>query len=365
MLLGRFLNQMTLGIALSVITSTGAAAQEGAPRTPPEESRANADRVVAYDVSSPALKGSYRIAYLTECIDNPYCVARLNGIQDAADKYGIEVRIFDAQWSLVAQERTAEIATTEGVFDGYIFGPLAPEPSCKLWKRVLVPTGKPVVTVTVPMCGDADYTPGLAATFTQQGEVHYQTLVDHAFASCDERCKVLAVGGFIGSQLQNFWEAAVEKGAETHPNAEVVISETANFDPRLAFEKTQNALVAHPEISVVVSNWDDMSRGIERAIEASGRAPGRDIRIYSAGANAGSVKKIKEATMNASLALLPYDEGYYATVALIMAMEGKAIEGYVDESWLPQVMDSTKTPLITPENVDQWVPRLADSPFEY
>jgi ABC-type sugar transport system substrate-binding protein len=215
------------------------------------------------------------------------------------------------------------------------------------------------------MCGDTDYTPGLAATFTQQGEVHYQELVDHAFASCATECKVLAVGGFVGSQLQNYWEAAVQRGAAKYPNAKVVVTETANFDPRLAYKKTEDALVAHPDIKVVVSNWDDMSRGIEQAIAAVGKKPGEDIRIYSAGANMGSVKKLKEGTMNASLALLPYDEGYYSTVALLMAMEDKPIKGYVDESWLPQVMDSTKTPLITPANVDQWKPRLADSPFKY
>jgi len=345
------------------ISSPPAAAQS--PATPPEESQANANAVVDYDRSNPTPTTAYKIAYLTECVDNPYCVARLQGIRDAAEKFGAEVTVFDSKWSLVDQNRSTEIAVSEGVYDGYIFGPLAPEPSCALWKDVLVPTGKPVVTVTVPMCGDTDYTPGLAATFTQQGAVHYQELVDFAFASCSSECEVLSVGGFVGSQLQNYWEGAVKKGVEKYPNAKVVVEETANFDPRMAYKKTQDALTARPDISVVVSNWDDMSRGIEQAIEASGRSPGTDVRIYSAGANAGSVKKLKAGTMNASLALLPYDEGYYSTVALIMAMEGNPINGYVDESWLPQVMDSTKTPLITPENVDIWKPRLEDSPFKY
>jgi ABC-type sugar transport system substrate-binding protein len=354
------------GLAIVAALALGLTeSRAGAPRTTPEASKANADKVVEYDRSKPTPRRSYNIAYLTECVDNPYCVARLDGIRDAAKKYGASVKVFDSKWSLVVQERTAQIAVSEHVYDGYIFGPLAPEPSCKLWNSSLVPTGKPIVTVTVPMCGDTDYTPGLAATFTQQGEVHYQQLVDYAFASCTKECKVLAIGGFVGSQLQNYWEAAVQKGAAKYPNAKVVVAETANFDPRTAYKKTQDALVAHPDITVVVSNWDDMSRGIEQAIVSSGKKPGADIRIYSAGANMGSVKKLTEGTMNASLALLPYDEGYYSTVALIMAMEGKPINGYVDESWLPQVMDSTKTPLITPQNVDQWKPRLADSPFKY
>lgn len=333
--------------------------------TPAAESKANADAVVAFDATAARPDRTYNIAYLTECVDNPYCVARLKGIEDASEKFGVKMKVFDSKWSLIDQQRTAEMAVAEGIFDGYLFGPLAPAPSCKLWNRVLVPTGKPVVTVTVPMCGDADHTDGLAGTFTQQGAVHYQELVDYAFASCTEECFVLAVGGFIGSQLQNYWEGAVEKGLAKYPNAKLLVQEAANFDPRTAYQKTQNALTAHPNINLVVSNWDDMSRGIEQAIKASGRSPGKDVRIYSAGANSGSVEKIKKGTMNASLALLPYDEGYFSTVALVMAMEGNAINGYIDESWLPQVMESTQTPLITPDNVDKWKPRLAGSKFEY
>ena len=335
------------------------------PRTTSEQAKANADRVVNFSRTVTELSRTYTISYLTECVDNPYCVARLQGIQDAADKYGMTLKTFDSAWSLTAQTRTAEMAVAEGVFDGYIFGPLAPEPSCKLWQRVLVPTGKPVVTVTVPMCGDTDWTPGTAAQFQQQGEVHYQELVDYAFASCESECEVLAVGGFVGSQLQNYWEGAVARGLEKYPNAKVVVQETANFDPRMAYKKTQDALVYKPNISVVVSNWDDMSRGIEAAITSSGYKPGVDIRIYSAGANQGSVEKLIAGTMNASLALLPYDEGYYATIALAMAMEGDPINGHVDESWLPLVQDSTGTPLITPENVDEWRPRFGGSIFKY
>jgi ABC-type sugar transport system substrate-binding protein len=364
-MLNNKLMPFALGVACALAFGAASQVIAAADSTPPEESRANANAVVAYDKAGAATAKSYTIAYLTECVDNPYCVARLKGIEDASAKYEVTMKVFDSKWSLIAQQRTTEIAVSQGVFDGYIFGPLAPTPSCKLWQRLLVPTGKPVVTVTVPMCGDADHTAGLAATFTQQGAVHYQELVDYAFASCDQECFVLAVGGFIGSQLQNYWEGAVQNGLDKYPNAKLVVQEAANFDPRAAYKKTQDALTAHPEIDVVVSNWDDMSRGIEQAIKASGRSPGKDIRIYSAGANSGSVEKIKSGAMNASLALLPYDEGYFATVALIMAMEGKPIDGYVDESWLPQVMESTQTPLITPENVNKWKPRLAGSKFEY
>ena len=69
--------------------------------------------------------------------------------------------------------------------------------------------------------------------------------------------------------------------------------EPGNFDPRVALVKIQNALLAHPDITVVLSSWDDMTRGVEQAIEAAGKKPGTDIRIYSIGATKDGVDKVK------------------------------------------------------------------------
>ena len=43
-----------------------------------------AKAVVDYDKSGDKPTKKYRIAYLTECVDNPYCLARLAGLKAAA-----------------------------------------------------------------------------------------------------------------------------------------------------------------------------------------------------------------------------------------------------------------------------------------
>ena len=52
------------------------------------EMSAAAKAVVDYDKSFTAPSKKFRIAYLTECVDNPYCLARLEGLKDAAKKFG-------------------------------------------------------------------------------------------------------------------------------------------------------------------------------------------------------------------------------------------------------------------------------------
>ena len=121
--------------------------------------------MLAFDKTDAKPTKKYRIAYLTECISNPYCETRLKGIQAAATKYGFEFKVFDANFNPQTQLRLVQDAVAQG-FDGYLFAPTAAAPACTMWKRFLQPTDKPVVTLDVPMCDDADYTPGVAATVT-------------------------------------------------------------------------------------------------------------------------------------------------------------------------------------------------------
>jgi ABC-type sugar transport system substrate-binding protein len=311
--------------------------------------------VVEYDKAFTAPVKKYRIAYLTECVDNPYCLARLEGLKAAAKKYGFEFKIFDANFSPATQAKVVENAVTEG-FEGYLFGPAAAQPGCGLYNRLLKPTGKPVVSIDIAMCGDPDYTPGLAATLTMQGPYHFDNMLDNAFASCKGECKVAAVGGFVGSDLFTYWENAIKKAAAKYPNVKVVVDEPANFDPRIALKKIQDALLAHPDINIVISSWDDMSRGVEQAVIAAGKTPGKDINIFSGGATKVGVDKVKSGKWASTMAYLPYHEAYYGAVALMMALDGKPINAYIDEELLPEIVNTTGTVFISKANVDKYQP---------
>jgi ABC-type sugar transport system substrate-binding protein len=343
---------VALPIAAAVMTI--AVAYHADAQTSKAASEEHVAAIEAFEKSAPKPPKQYRIAYLTDCVDNPYCIARLNGIKDATAKFGMSYKIFDAQFNLSNQTKMAENAVSEGGFDGYFFVPIAGAPACALWKRTMQATGKPVVTVTIPMCGDADYTPGLAAHFNSSG--HYEDLLDSAFASCKTPCKVAVIGGYPGSDLETAWQRAIKASLKKYPNVTLATNEPGNFDPRIALKKTQDALLAHPDISVVVSNWDDMTRGVEQAVIAAGKKPGIDVRIYSGGGTRDAIEKVKAGTIAGTLAFLPYEEGYHGTVALLMAIEGKPINGFVDDPTLPEIVDTTGTPMITKENADKFKP---------
>lgn len=337
---------LTLGVTLMALHDAPALAAEASPAV---------KALIAYEQSGAMPSKKYRIGYLTECVDNPYCLARLAGLKDAAKKYGFEFKIFDANFSPATQAKVVQNAVTEG-FDGYLFGPAAAQPACGLFNRLLKPTGKPVVSIDIAMCGDADYTPGTAATLHMQGPLHFNEALEQAFATCVGKCKAAAVGGFVGSDLFTYWENAIKKAAAKYPNVTVVVDEPANFDPRIALKKIQDALLAHPDINIVVSSWDDMSRGVEQAIVAAGKVPGKDVKIFSGGGTNVGIAKVKAGTWAMTTAYLPYEESYYGALALLMALEGKPLNAHIDEALLPKILESTGTIFITKQNADKYKP---------
>jgi ABC-type sugar transport system substrate-binding protein len=305
--------------------------------------------IVEFDRNFKGPITPYRIGYLTECIGNPYCQARLAGMNAAAEKFGFEFKIFNAEFNPATQAKMVENAVTEG-FDGYVYGPASGESGCSLYRDQIEPTGAPVATVAIPMCGNPDHTEGLAATLSMNTPAYYAKMIDWAFSTCTAPCEVIALGGYVGTDLFNYWQTALEAGVAKHPNVTLVMNEPGNFDPREALKKTQDGLLVHPQVSMIVSSWDDMTRGAERAVVSAGLEPGKDVMIFSAGATRIGVEKILAGKWAGSMAFLPFQEAYYAATAVIMALEGQPVNAYVDEGLLPEILESTGTVFITKDN---------------
>lgn len=322
-------------------TADGGAAPAGAtPQAAAGGSPMAATLAFAGSAKAPAK--AYKIAYLTECVSNPYCQARLKGAKEAAAKLGAELRVFDANFSPNTQIKQVQDALQLG-FDGYVLMPVADAPGCSALK-MLKASGKPVATGNSPMCGNADYTPETVGFVGMQTQKYFEQHVAHAFETCKADCEAMAIGGFVGSDLFTRWENAIDAVAPKFPHVKVVVDQAGNFDPRVALQKTQDALRAHPGLDLVISSWDDMTRGAEQAIARAGKAPGKDVRIYSVGATKDGLARVTAGRWNAATILLPYEESYYPVVQLIRKLEtGQDTPGFTNLAEAPVVADGPGT----------------------
>jgi ABC-type sugar transport system substrate-binding protein len=339
-------------------SSTGSeesASEEGGAEEEGSSGGSPMEETLAFIESKAKPSTGPKIAYLAECTTNPYCQSELEGMEDAASFYGAELMVFDSNFETSAQLEQTQTAIQQG-FDGYVFEPVAESSGCADFE-LLQASGKPVVSANSPMCGDPDYTEGTVGFVAMQTEAYFVEMVENAFASCKAKCQAMAVGGFVGTDLFTRWENAIEKAGEKYPNVEVVSDQAGEFDPRVALQKTQDALGANPEIELVVSSWDDMTRGVEQAVTAAGEQPGKDVRIYSVGGTKEGVGKVLAGSWNETTVLLPYEESYYAFAQLMRVLtEEKETPGFTNLAEAPPVVKGPGTIFLTKENASKFKP---------
>ncbi len=87
-----------------------------------------AKAVVDFDKAGVKPSKPYRIGYLTECVDNAYCLARLAGLKAAAEKYGFTFKIFDAAFNRRLRPRSCRTRSRK-VSTATFTGPRRPHPA--------------------------------------------------------------------------------------------------------------------------------------------------------------------------------------------------------------------------------------------
>lgn len=303
----------------------------------------------------PDLSGS-KIAYLTECgPENAYCQVRLQAAEEAAEALGAELTVFNAAFNPQTQVQQTQDAIL-GDFDGYVLSPVADSVGCASFELIQA-TGKPVVNINSPMCGNADYTEGTVGFVASQTETYYLEHVRNSFSSCEGDCKAVMVGGFVGSDLYGRWSRAIDRASVEFPNVEIVVNQPGDYDAATALRVVQDALTAHPDLQLVVTAWDEMTNGVQQAVEAASLEPGSDVRIYSIGGTKDGVSRVAAGKWTSTTILLPYEESFYGFVQLARAMDtGESTPGFTFLGEAPPVLDGPGTIFISQENAASYSP---------
>jgi len=338
-----------LGLAACAGPTSASSGGAASSKTAVASSEAMASTLDYLDHGLPDLKGK-TIAYLAECAtENAYCQARWRGAQDAARKLNANVVLFDSVFDAGTQRSQTQTAIQRN-FDGYVLAPVADATGCATFKLVQA-AGKPIANINSPMCGNPDYTPGTVGFVAMQTQSYFLAHLEQAFASCKGACHAVAVGGFVGSDLYTRWEGALKQAEAKYPNVKVIADQPGNFDPKTALTVVQDALTRDPQVELVVSSWDDMTRGVEQAIVDAGKKPGHDVRIYSVGGTKQGLQKVQDGTWTETTVLLPYEESYYGFVQLARAIAaGESTPGFAYLAEAPTVTNGPKSIFLTAAN---------------
>ncbi len=119
----------------------------------------------------------------------------------------------------------------------------------------------------------------------------------------------------------------------------------------------QDAISANGKIDLVISSWDDMTRGVEQAVHDAGKTPGKDVRIYSVGGTTAGVARVSAEAWTSTSVLLPYEESSYGVAQLVRALSsGENTPGFAYLAQAPAVTQGPGSIFITASNANKFHP---------
>ena len=245
-----------------------------------------------------AKKDTYKVGFAQTESNNPWRLAQTASMQAEAEKRGWQLVYTDAAGSAAKQVSDVNSMIAQGV--DLIF--LAPREEIPLIPAIMSAKGAniPVILLdrnvdqTLAVAGE-DYVTFIGSDFVEEGRRVAEWLV----ANAGGRTTIIQLEGTTGSSPANDRKKGFDDYMAGHPEFSIVASQTGDFARDKGRQVAETLLQAHPEANVIYAHNDEMAIGAISAIEAAGKAAGKDVLILSIDGGREIIRLIIDGKVNA------------------------------------------------------------------
>lgn len=308
--------------------------------------------------ASESCDAPLKIAFFSAASDNGPNVAMFAGIQRAAEAAGgVEVEIFDGEFSIETQSKQIEDAVKSGEYDGYIIFPndsqgLIPAAQTALdagpTATAFFPIGPDIETLEPQLDGIITVAGSIADTAQAAGEA----IVDY----CEDKdpCRVVHVLGLLDFSADTLRRQVTEDLFSQHDNIEIIATVQGQYSAEVAQGVVKELLVSNPEFEVLLGTSDQHTAGALVALSDAGVDVG-PMWISGGGASTTAIDGIKAGTWDASTSAFPETEGAVAAENVIKSLRGEPFEQVNDSNKLNPLGVALVTAAVLEAN-PEWVP---------
>jgi simple sugar transport system substrate-binding protein len=265
--------------------------------------------------------------------ESAWRTAETESIKATAAERGVVLQFADAQGKQENQIKALRSFIAQKV-DGIILAPVVEtgwEPVLKEAKKAKIPVV--LVDRGIKVSDDSLYTTLIASDFVFEGQEAAKWLA----ARTGGKAAIVELQGTPGAAPAIDRKKGFEQGIAAHPEMQILKSQTGNFN-RADGKAVMEAFLKSDgdKITAVYAHNDDMALGAIQAIEAYGKAPGKDILLVSIDGVRGAFEAMVAGKLNATVECNPL-LGPLAFDAVVKAKKGEALP-----KWTKQV-DQTFT----------------------
>jgi len=291
------------------------------------------------------------IAFLTMGTNNQYLQSGIKAAEDAAKEFGATIDVFDGGWTPATQFNQIQNILSSGKYNAILAEMADGKQTCSILSEEAPKQGVLVTVANNPLCGkdiqegEELWTAGtLAYVGGSQGREAYRNWMMWVAEQNPGPQKIALITGpdLISNTVNT--DLAVKDVEAKYPDFKVVAYIRTDYSVPQANQKTLPVLLANPDLTMIVSNYSDMTRGAVQAIRQAGKEG--TIKVFESGGSAWAFEAIKAGQIESTRTFTPYTEMYLGVKSLADAWKGEPVSRYIE----------LKSDLVTKENVDQIKP---------
>ena len=209
---------------------------------------------------------------------NPFRAAETNSVKAAAKKAGVARLLY----TNANDDQAKQVADIESMISqGAKAIIVAPLNATGLQPALEQAAAKniPVVTIDRATAGTpcTNFITNIGSDFYVQG----QRSADALAAATGGKAEIVEIQGAYGNAVEAQRTAGFAASLKKHPDMHLLAAQTGNWSATDAQRVMEQMLLAHSTATAMYSHADVMTLGAMRAIQQSGKQPGRDIAIVS------------------------------------------------------------------------------------
>lgn len=309
------------GAGGAATSKTAAANCPIASQPDPGDAKVSADVPMATGAPKLAKKDTYKVGFSQNANNGTWRVAETDSMQNEAKKLGYQIIVTDAQnnQSKQIQDIRSLIAQKP---DAIFIAPITEQIGGVV--KEAGDAGIPVFLIDRTVSPDQavagkDYVTTIVSDFKQEG-----LRAGYALAKATGGTgKVISLEGTTGSSSAVDRKKGFEAALAKCPGLTVVAAQDADNQRSKAQDITQSLLQAHPDVTAVYAQGDDMAMGAIAAIRASGKTPGKDVLVISGDGSKEALQAVQNGEMAANVECNPrFGAAAFKTMQAYAAGEG-------------------------------------------
>jgi ABC-type sugar transport system substrate-binding protein len=169
-----------------------------------------------------------------------------------------------------------------------------------------------------------DYVTFIGSDFVDEGRRAAEWLIK----ASNGNAKIIQLEGTVGSSPANDRRKGFEDAIKGQAGMEIVASQSGDFARDKGRQVAETLLQAHPDATAIYAHNDEMAMGAIAAIEAAGKAPGKDILLVSIDGTRDALQAIIDGELGATVECNPrFGPKAFATLAAYA--KGETIPAWV------------------------------------